>query len=151
MKEEKEFYDPDTVSSTGMSHVPSQHSRIPSPRGMLNRDSGLPHSSRNWMGTSGNVCCETTCTRKNFSVITRNCPETWRRIETRTAQSSTTPTPRFSRNLDAWSSTCRTGGTYSQNCTMETPRYAVSELHFGKLPDPDDFQCWRSISTPKCA
>ena len=32
---------------------------------------------------------------------------------------STIPTPRFSRNLDAWNSTRRTGGTCSQNCTME--------------------------------
>ena len=26
---------------------------------------------------------------------------------------------------------------------METPRCAISELHFGQFPDPDDFQCWR--------
>ena len=41
---------------------------------------------------------------------------------------------------------------------METPRYAISELHIGKFPDPDDFQCWRvnfetevyvSTSTPE--
>ena len=30
-----------------------QPSRIPSPRGMLSRDSGLPHHTRNSMGTSG--------------------------------------------------------------------------------------------------
>ena len=55
LKEEKEFYDPDTASGAGMSHVPSQHSRIPSPRGMLNRDSGLPLDTRNSMGFSGIV------------------------------------------------------------------------------------------------
>ena len=42
VNEEKEFYDPETASSSGMSHVPSQPSRIPSPRGMLSRASGLP-------------------------------------------------------------------------------------------------------------
>ena len=26
---------------------------------------------------------------------------------------------------------------------MEASRYAISELHFGKFPNPDDFQCWR--------
>ena len=26
---------------------------------------------------------------------------------------------------------------------METPRYAILELHFGKSPDNNDFQCWR--------
>ena len=39
LNEEKEFYDPETASS----------------RGMLSRDSGLPHHTRNSMGISGNV------------------------------------------------------------------------------------------------
>ena len=43
LNEEKEFYDPETASSSGMFHVPCQPSRIPSPRGTLSRDSGLPH------------------------------------------------------------------------------------------------------------
>ena len=34
---------------------------------------------------------------------------------------------------------------------METPRYAFSELHFGKFPEQDDFQCWRvSFKTEVC-
>ena len=34
---------------------------------------------------------------------------------------------------------------------MDTPRYAISKLHFGKFPDPDDFQCWRvSFKTEVC-
>ena len=53
--EEKEFYDPETAKSFGMSHVSSQPSSIASPRGMTSRDSCLPHYSRNSMGTSGNV------------------------------------------------------------------------------------------------
>ena len=40
LSEEKKFCDPETASSSGMSHVPSQTSRIPSPRGMISRDSG---------------------------------------------------------------------------------------------------------------
>ena len=55
LNEEKEFYDPEAASSSGMHHVPRPHSRIPSPRGMLGRDSGLPHNTQNSMGTSGNV------------------------------------------------------------------------------------------------
>ena len=32
--------------------------------------------------------------------------------------------------------------------SMETPRYAFSDLHFRKFPDSDDFQRWRaSIKT----
>ena len=41
------FYDPETASSSGASHVPSQLLNIPSPRGMHSRDSGLPHDTRN--------------------------------------------------------------------------------------------------------
>ena len=51
----REFYDPETASSSGMSHVPSQPLNISSPRGVLSRDSGLPLDTRNSMGTSGNV------------------------------------------------------------------------------------------------
>ena len=55
LHEEKEFHDQETASSSGMSHVPNQTSRIPSPWGMLSRDSWLPHHTWNSMGTSGNV------------------------------------------------------------------------------------------------
>ena len=46
------FYDPATASGSGASHVPSQPLNIPSPRGMLSRDSGWPRDTRNVMGTS---------------------------------------------------------------------------------------------------
>ena len=49
------FYDAEAASSSGMFHVPRQPSRIPSPRGMISRDSGLPHHPRNSMATQGNV------------------------------------------------------------------------------------------------
>ena len=49
------FYDPETASSSGMSHVPSQPMSISSLRGMVSRDSCLQPDTRNSMGTSGNV------------------------------------------------------------------------------------------------
>ena len=62
----REFYDPETASSSGAMHMAEQerfelgrtlhHTLIiPSPGGMLSRDSGLPHDTRNTVGTSGNV------------------------------------------------------------------------------------------------
>ena len=51
----REFYDPETASSSGATHVPSQPLCIPSPRTMPCCDSGLPHDTRNIMGTPGNV------------------------------------------------------------------------------------------------
>ena len=55
MADAREFYDPETASSSGATHVLSQPSTAPSPRGTLCRDSGLPFDTRNSMGTSGNV------------------------------------------------------------------------------------------------
>ena len=49
------IYDPETASSSGATHVPSQPSSLPSPRTVPCRDSGLPHDTRNIMGTSENV------------------------------------------------------------------------------------------------
>ena len=46
MADAREFYDPETASSSEASHVPSQHLTTPSPRGMLSRDSGLPLDTR---------------------------------------------------------------------------------------------------------
>ena len=52
----KEFYDPETAFSSGLSHVPCQLMSIPSPRGMISRDSCLQLDTRNSMGSAGNVC-----------------------------------------------------------------------------------------------
>ena len=73
------------------------------------------------MGTSGNVYVKPLAPERispSLPGIAMRHGEGLRRE----ARSSTIPTPRFSRNLDAWNSTRRTGGTYSQNYTMETPR-----------------------------
>ena len=51
----REFYDPEFGSNSGATHVLSQPSTIPSSRTMPCRDPGLPHDTRNIMGTSGNV------------------------------------------------------------------------------------------------
>ena len=55
LSDAREFDDPETASSPGATHVPSQSLIFPSPRDMRSRDSGLPLDTRNTMGTSGNV------------------------------------------------------------------------------------------------
>ena len=55
LSDSREFCDPETASSSGLSHVPSHPMSIPSPRGMLSRDSCLQLDTRNSYGTSGNV------------------------------------------------------------------------------------------------
>ena len=49
------FYDSETASSSGLSHVPSQPVSIPNPRGMIGRDPCLQPDTRNSLGTSGHV------------------------------------------------------------------------------------------------
>ena len=51
----QEFYDPETASSSGLSHVPSQPMSLPSPGGMISRESCLKPDTRNSLGTSGHV------------------------------------------------------------------------------------------------
>ena len=55
LPESREFYDPETASSSGATHIPSQPLIILSPRNMSRCDSGLPHDTRNFWCTSGNV------------------------------------------------------------------------------------------------
>ena len=55
LNDAKEFDDPETASSSGVSHVPSQPLSIPSPRGMISRASCLPLDTRSSLGTSGRV------------------------------------------------------------------------------------------------
>ena len=108
------------------------------------------HYTRNSMGTSGNVF-ESLPAQETIAPSLPGIAMRHGEGLRREPQSSTIPTPRFSRHPDAWNCMRRTGGTYSQNCTMETPRYAVSELHVGKCPGPDDFQCWRvNFKTEVC-
>ena len=51
----REFFDPETASSSGFSHVASKRVSIPSRRGMLSRDSCLQLDTRNSFGVSGYV------------------------------------------------------------------------------------------------
>ena len=54
LSEAREFHDPETASSSGAPNVPNQPLTVPSPRGMISRDSGSL-DTRDFTGTSGNV------------------------------------------------------------------------------------------------
>ena len=133
-----------------MPHVPSQPSRIPSPRGVLGRDSGLPYYTRSSMGTSRNAF-ENLPAQERISPSLPGIAMRQGEGPRREPQSLTIPTPRFTRNHDTWNRMHRTGGTYSPSCMMEAPKFAISELHFGKFPNPDDSQRWRvNFKTEVC-
>ena len=55
LSEARENHDPESGSSSGSTHVLSQPSTNPSPKTTPCRDSGLPHDTRHFAGTSGNV------------------------------------------------------------------------------------------------
>ena len=55
LSDAREFHDPETASSSGAPHAPNRPLTLPSSRGMPIRESGLPHNTRDIMGTSGNV------------------------------------------------------------------------------------------------
>ena len=64
LSDAREFYDPETASNSGATHVPSQPSTTPSPGTMACRGSGLSHDTRNIMGTTGNVFLKPSCSRR---------------------------------------------------------------------------------------
>ena len=72
LSDAREFYDPDSGSSSGATHVPSQPSAIPTPRTMPCRDSRLPHNTRNVVGTSGNVFARPPVREGRTSTLSNN-------------------------------------------------------------------------------
>ena len=97
----RDFHDPETSCSSGATYVPSQPSNIPSPEGMLSRDSGLRLDTRSSMSTSGIVFERPTCSGRTilsslrefteFCIIflridIRICHGTWKCDETRSAE-----------------------------------------------------------------
>ena len=55
IQELQDLHDPDTARSSGASHVPGQPVVFPSSRQMLGRDSGLPTTTLDTTGNSGNI------------------------------------------------------------------------------------------------
>ena len=165
----KEFCDPKTAEKQ-VWNVPRCHSsRMPSPRGMISRDSCLPHNSRNSMGTSGNDFEDLPAqggpspaffeNPRNLAVSscglrpgnTRNTLNHGEGVR-REPQSSAILTPRFSRKYETWDPLYRTGGTYSQNCMMEAPRCFICQCISEGSSDSNDFERRRvHFETEVCA
>ena len=164
LSDAREFYDPETASSSGASHVPSQPSTIPSPRTMPCRDSGLPHDTRKTTGTSGNVCERLPAREgqtytlfnnpKNLATssleLRPDIPGNTKRPESgmrREPQNSSIPAPRFQ---SGGGIPYHTGGTYSHGGMIDYPRFLYSDL--GKFPDSMEFQSWKvNFKTEVCS
>ena len=69
LSDAREFCDPESGSSSGATHVPSQFSVILGPRTMSRQDSGLPHDTQKIMNTTGNVFESLLQQFKEFGII----------------------------------------------------------------------------------
>ena len=144
----QEFHDPEIASSSRLSHVPSQPMSLPSPRGMISRESCLKSDTRNSLGTSGHVFeglparGETSSALlENFQGIVASSSSRLnpidvgkiaeqRKVLRKEPPDPTIPTPRFARKVATWNPLYRAGRTYFQNCLMQNPRNQILELHF---------------------
>ena len=154
----KKFYDLETASSSGFSHVPSQPMSIPSPRGMISRDTCLQPDTRNSFGISGNVFKDlpapseppaafvgnsrisASAQCEPMSLNTGRLADRANEME-RNTQHFATPTPRFVRNFSIHNPPSHAQGPYPQNCVVEQPGNQVPDMHFDKFPDLSTFQC----------
>ena len=142
LNDAKEFSDPETASSSGLSHVPSQPMSIPSPRGMLGRDSCLQLDTRNSLGTSGHVFEGLLARGEPSAALFENSknlasyscrlkPIDARKVAEhgeglrKEPQNHTIPTPRFATKFSTWNPLYRTGGTYPK------------KMHDRKSEEPD--------------
>ena len=131
----RELYDPETASSSDVSHVLCQRLADPSPRTMPCRDSGLPHDTRNIMGTPENVFERLPAREGPPSALfenSKNLASSSRRLTPDISGNTTVPEREMRREPQ--------NGTYSHDGLMECTRYLFSEMHPGKFPDSMEFQ-----------
>ena len=133
----RDFYDPETASSSRASHVPSEPLNIPNPRGMLCRDSGSLLDTRNSMSTSRNVFESLPAREGPSSALfenSRNLASPSCELTSGNIMEHGRGVRRFYQGLGTLNPLYHTGGTYSQNGVMDYPRYPISELHPRKIP-----------------
>ena len=151
----QELYDPESGSSSGVTHVPVQTPTILSPRTLPRCHSGLPRDTQNC-----GYCRKrfwTTPQEGQFSALFNNSknlastsqeyrPDTTgttgrREIEMkREPLDSSIPLLHF---LSGSGMLNHAGGTYSHSGMMDGPSIPISELHLGKFLDSMAFQSWR--------
>ena len=169
LNDSRGFHDPETASSSGLSHVPSHLLSVPSSFGMPCRDSCPQPDTRNSCGFSGNVfhlhrmnrqhlvlemCMQEVLQPHMSNLCLLNTGRSEARMDElqRNTHNLAVPTPRFARKFSTWSHPSHVEGAYPQNCMVEQPRNQVSEMHFDKFPAPSTCQCWKtSFKTEVCS
>lgn len=143
---------------------------IPSPRGLISRDSCLQSATRNSLGTTGHVFEDLLALDEPSSALfgnsknlasascgsvpfgcTKNCGAS--SCLGREHQNRAIPTPLFfARKFSTSNLLSHAEGTYHQSCMIELPRNHISELHVDKFPDTSGFHCWKTnFKTEVCS
>ena len=130
------------------------------------RDSGLPHDTRYFTGTSGNVFERPPAREGRPSTLFDNSenlasssqelrpdiPGSTKQLESemrQEPQNSSILVPRFQSGGGLLN---HTGGTYSYGGMIDYTRLPISELHLGEFPDSVEFQSWKvNFKTEACS
>ena len=165
LSDAREFYDPESGSSTGATHVPSQLSTFLSLRTLPRRDF--------WIAARYMECYEyfrkrfgtTICSRrtvlynlqqfKKFSIVF-SIIETWcyrnykdkREWNEREPLSTSIPSHQFQSGSGILNPT---GGTYTHSGVMGYPRLPISDMHLRNFLALWNFKAEKSTSRMKCA
>ena len=134
LSDAREFFDPESGSSSGATHLPDQASTILSSRTLPRCDSGLPRDTQNGTGITGNVFERPPAQEGLFSTILNNSKnwasssqelradtETTRKRESymkRESLNTSVPSHHFGSRSGMLN---LTGGTYSHSGMMEYP------------------------------
>ena len=164
LSDSREFYDLESGSSSGATHVPGQTSTILSSRTLPRCDSGLPRNTQNCTGSVWNVFERPLVQEglpftifhnsKNLASSSQDLKldvsETASREREMKSESLNTPTqsPHFQSRSGMLN---HTGGTHSHDGMMDYPRLPFSEWNLGTLPDSMDFrtEVWKRTADPQ--
>ena len=154
LSDAREFYDPESGSSSGATHIPDQTSTILSSMTLPRCDSGLPRNTKNCTGIIGNVFERPLVQEGLPSTVFHNSKilasssqdlrpdisETARRELKRESLKTPTQSPHFQRRSGMLT---RASGTCSHGGMMDNPRGPLTEWNLGKFPDAMEFQGWK--------
>ena len=165
LSDAREFYDPESGSSSGATHVPVDPLlfRVTGPSLAAILDCRMIHGIL-WVlqetllidflpeKDEPTIFNDSKNLASSSLKLGRDAEGNIKRPEIemrREPQNSSIPPRRFQRGAAVYD---HTGGTYSHSCVIDFPRFPISELHLGKLPDPAEFQSWKvSFKTEVCS
>ena len=154
LSDAREFYDPESGSSSGATHVPDQISTILSSRTLPRCDSGLPRNTQNCTGMTGNVFERPSAQEgvsstifnisKNLHHPLRNSLDTaetarreWNEKRIVEYVSPFTIFPKWRWYVESyWWNLFYSG-------MMDYPRIPMTGVRLGKFPDSMEFPSWK--------